>query len=419
MSSVFVMCGRSRIGVHCFFDWVTFLGGAARHAPWIKPSIVTDIETCRFRLFARQTAARSFNFRNDTRSSRDEPQNRLHPVLDMLELHRAIKIALMNDCTNPRDKVYGVYGLLSDCGASLPPVNYSVSEFELYQAFTRAMITITGAFWPAAIYVPDNVHPDLPSWVPNLSITAQSLEWWESDKGHLDLPAQLLEFKVENNIVETAPVSVAGAFALRGTSVSHVSLTAGQQWPTKKEDFPESLFAWMQFVARLEDEAQSSPEGWACEPVNAFVGLLFVGLDEKEIKQAKKLLPFVGDWFIGRRTLEVQGPDSNGFISKAHKFFVDKSEKGGDTNRFTDVIGKTFIRTSLFLTAQGDLGFARGQVKQGDTVVLLTGCPDPVVLRKKGEYWRLVGKGFVHGVESDAEWRKNVPVSEMETFVIV
>ena len=69
----------------------------------------------------------------------------------------------MNRCSDPRDKIYGVYGLLSDYTADLPPVDYSISEFALYQAFTRAMIAVTGTFWPAVISVLDNAHPDLPS----------------------------------------------------------------------------------------------------------------------------------------------------------------------------------------------------------------------------------------------------------------
>lgn len=70
----------------------------------------------------------------------------------------------------------------------------------------------------------------------------------------------------------------------------------------------------------------------------------------------------------------------------------------------------------LFDTTAGYLGLGLRDVQQGDSVCILNGCQFPMVLRQHGEFWKVVGEAYVHGLmdgEADALGL------DSETFVIV
>lgn len=55
-------------------------------------------------------------------------------------------------------------------------------------------------------------------------------------------------------------------------------------------------------------------------------------------------------------------------------------------------------RRKVVVTTGGFLGIASGGVTTGDVIALLEGGKVPLVLRRKGEHYRLVGDCYVHGV---------------------
>ena len=52
----------------------------------------------------------------------------------------------------------------------------------------------------------------------------------------------------------------------------------------------------------------------------------------------------------------------------------------------------------LVLTQKGYIGAVICDVHPGDEVCILRGCKLPVILRRVGERYRLVGGGYVHGI---------------------
>ncbi|CZR52699.1 uncharacterized protein PAC_02576 [Phialocephala subalpina] len=52
----------------------------------------------------------------------------------------------------------------------------------------------------------------------------------------------------------------------------------------------------------------------------------------------------------------------------------------------------------LFSTQKGLLGLGPGILKAGDTCCILFGAPVPIVLRRVGHHYKLVGEAYVHGV---------------------
>ncbi|KAM3073427.1 hypothetical protein ACMFMG_004677 [Clarireedia jacksonii] len=54
----------------------------------------------------------------------------------------------------------------------------------------------------------------------------------------------------------------------------------------------------------------------------------------------------------------------------------------------------------LIVTRDGYLGLAPAASKAGDVVAVVPGCDVPLVLRKEGERFRVLGEGYVHGIMS-------------------
>jgi hypothetical protein len=62
-------------------------------------------------------------------------------------LSSLVTLSNLSECSDPRDKIYALYGLLSKHVDQLPEVDYAVNPGELYESFTRAAITWTTKFW--------------------------------------------------------------------------------------------------------------------------------------------------------------------------------------------------------------------------------------------------------------------------------
>ncbi|RFN45505.1 hypothetical protein FIE12Z_10268 [Fusarium flagelliforme] len=77
-----------------------------------------------------------------------------------------------------------------------------------------------------------------------------------------------------------------------------------------------------------------------------------------------------------------------------------------------NVLFATHVGHRLFLTDSGYLGMGYESVEVGDEVWIVRGCPTPLVLRREGESFSLIGESYVHGVMNgeavgdDVKWEK-------------
>jgi hypothetical protein len=327
-------------------------------------------------------------------------------------LASAIEQSLMNNRTNPLDKVYGIYGLLPGCLNDLPPINYTIDKRALYEAFTRATIGITGKFWPAVLPVLAERDSNLPSWVPDLSIHVQVIDpEFEFEDGHPGAAMRVLDLlhHGRENIIEIVPVSSPGAFSLRGTLLSHVGGVADRRWPRRPEELGDCYWSWCQFISAAEKAFKSNPKNWPYDPWVAFNRLLLDDLEESEKKRARSFGPKLNTWEGIRKWLESY--DSGGPTARWNSMIMRSMQsKGGLVYSCRRLVGKKFEReASLFTTAAGHLGFGFGKIEHGDVIALLTGCDEPVILRKHGENWRLIGRvPYIHGDEFGSGWREQV-----------
>lgn len=78
---------------------------------------------------------------------------------------------------NPRDKVYGLYGILAECGVTgLSVIDYNKSIEDIYTEFTRAAILSDPSPYILS-GIKANPRNGLPSWVPDYADTTETLTY--------------------------------------------------------------------------------------------------------------------------------------------------------------------------------------------------------------------------------------------------
>jgi len=87
-----------------------------------------------------------------------------------------------------------------------------------------------------------------------------------------------------------------------------------------------------------------------------------------------------------------------------------------DVKHDTQLAAISCVDRRLITTAEGHLGLAPQNVRTGDIIVILD-CPFPVILRRVGEKYTLIGEGFVHGI-MNGEAMASVSAASLNTFYI-
>jgi hypothetical protein len=80
------------------------------------------------------------------------------------------------------------------------------------------------------------------------------------------------------------------------------------------------------------------------------------------------------------------------------------------SSRLVDDIIYFARRRSLFKTKQGHLGLGPGATRQGDLVVVMLGCPNPMILRetRPGQF-KVVGETYCDGIMSGEALQSPLP----------
>jgi hypothetical protein len=68
------------------------------------------------------------------------------------------------------------------------------------------------------------------------------------------------------------------------------------------------------------------------------------------------------------------------------------------TLRIVEAIRRTMMGRKFFLSSSGYMGLGPLALQEGDMICILLGCDVPLLIRKEGDYYRLVGECFVWGL---------------------
>lgn len=287
--------------------------------------------------------------------------------------------------SEPRDKVFGVLGILpQEFKYNFPP-NYSASLREVYTNVVEFLLHATGRFDVicSAIHFPFHTTSatKLPSWVPDwshmLGVVPVGVIYSFSAAGgtkakfrFVDRPLRTkLEVSgIYLDIVYDKGIAVGTYYTIEDFIMAFLNWRATilNRWPLQDDQIRESFCRTL----CLDQVKWCDARMWVRVYYHSFVS------------QIQQILPYIQlddelRWYI---SLETGIPRDN------------------RKNLIYDNCARKMSGRLFFLTYHGLMGMGTGFMQHGDIVCVPLGCSTPVILRKQrnGEY-RYVGDAYVDG----------------------
>ncbi|KAJ4318502.1 hypothetical protein N0V84_006828 [Fusarium piperis] len=286
--------------------------------------------------------------------------------------------------TDPRDKIYGLMGLLErDAFPSVPTSDYTVSTSTLYTRVALDMIRLTDSLEPLIGMRGDaRVTPGLPSWVFDWAVLdeARSPNWFPFYHRHDCFRADGDKtFKMEVSDDERL-LTLEGIYLDR---VKHVSdVIADGKTELTEQDINDTLGAWKVFLDHVVRE-----KGLETSPT---------GISWREVFCRTALGDLIFDEFPIRR---VNDNDCEMFW---------KFRKDLQSNDTWESLRQMVTRQAFFITERGYVGIGPPTTRVGDSLWVLFGGRMPFILGAVGDEEAepsnlggirkiFVGEAYVHG----------------------
>jgi hypothetical protein len=356
-----------------------------------------------------------------------------------------------NDCTDKRDKIYGLLGIIPDADLVCPRPNYDLSVEEVHRRAFGNLATETENldFLSLIVNRPPNTrgggfHANFPSWCPDMTssyfrnihrlntfliLPPQSKPQFcasgtKSAYARLSSNARIIRVSgIRLDVVDGVfPGESGSRFNLELTRQAHSEATAYGDEDKTYEALWRSFVAGLNIYNTTEGSYEAPPQfgeyfaRQCCIAERQHLRLIEEGTEvafdiDKPSSITSVFTPEDPAWpfntwykynrdavFAGRSVrqwaelftpthIEVEG-EASGTPLDQMPMWKDFSGSWGSAN-----FGRRMVTTE-----KGRVGMALELSRRGDLVCLLFGCRMPVVLRPEGEYFRFMGECYVHGL---------------------
>lgn len=339
---------------------------------------------------------------------------------------QALQVTQSLIASDPRDKIYGLLGLVDfkDCPAMEILLDYSKSTCDVYSDFTARAYQNKGLAPPDSIslflsagigHPPKGPDLELPSWVPDMRKASEWCRPFHTNLHHFRASKNtettcrvsksptgiynVLEVKViivdcvafasrlENNSFNVCDQALLEKIVAMDMteSCAHPSGVAffNVLFRTITLNIPGALYGINNFRDPIHShELHSLIRGFIIELchmlrqsniVNKFVGALLESFDWADS-------PWPRESFVQMSIRENVEATYAQFVLKSSAF---RSQEYGGT---------------LFFSTNDYIGFGPPGITNGDFLCVVFGFPMPVLMRREGEYYRLVGPCYVYGL---------------------
>lgn len=309
---------------------------------------------------------------------------------DLLEVMHTCRRKLTSE---PRDKIFGVLGVLAERIRNEIKVDYSIPVKDVYMNIFRTVVEKTESLdiLCQSIHFPTYINNNnLPSWVPdwshvsNVSPIATMYEFSASENSQV-----VADFTIINKLkISAIPL---GFIERHGIAVGTLCtlndyLMAFLQWRAcllhffdgAKEDHLPALKRRFCLTLSLEHapEGFETPEIWMEVCHHVFASTIRNRLPKLQMDH-----------------------ELEQYIELDRRLQMDDKEK---RTFIQEYFGKKMMGRCFCITNEGRLGLGTGFIKRGDVVVVPLGCSTPVVLRPEGDGYRFVGDVYIDGYMNGA-----------------
>lgn len=411
---IYVLCGEKAISWEVLHVFASTIAYHWQFFSWVDKKLSS---TPHDEIFARDGADVRLLRMDTVRDIRQAIHMKKPPTLLALMLSCQITV-----CTNPRDKIYGYWGLASDAKKLIPTPDYGKSVKEIYTDFVFAWIREYKKLdIICAAHIPRGVDelPDMPTWCPDWSgswsahsfITLPPVPMGDTRRDDIEhnplyhaagstLPSiatasftGIEDFRAERTGMGAAGL-ICDTIAKVGSPVLHLPGTPPSDWEDMLEEYAQANGGGDDQLLKAQNKllrviiADRDPVGDVRN---------YTGSEEGGMRMLIPLLRDVGN--------------------------VEKGQEVG-LQLYVNHVNNILRGRRFFITKKGYFGLAHHYVPVGARVCVLFGCSVPVLLNRMHDgLFQFLGDCFVDGMMygemiEEAKKKTKVPdkLSEEEFF---
>lgn len=298
-------------------------------------------------------------------------------------------------CVNPRDKIFGLLGMVDDGTPVQALINYSLPVESIYEAVARSFFR--DGIIDTLLFCRAKPSPNLPSWVPDWDRDDRDSEPklpipdpWGSDGIYRASGEKRQIFDLN-----TRPVQP-GILILDGTLVGEVG-AVGTVWNEKSPNSPPQFWFDVPGAQRMFAEVKSLLEDSTYTAQDKMEATWRIPIGDRELNSDS------GQW---QRATSERSKGMHQRIAAAQGATLKGDDIAG-TSSYQSIMQGTHDAKPFLLKGgkQGldnYVGLCPGETRPGDVVAILFGATVPFVLRpgpgaSEGGF-KLVGETYVHGI---------------------
>ena len=303
-------------------------------------------------------------------------------TMQLLTLAETVDIFIPHQATDPRDKIFGLLGIVSDATDSAWEPNYAITAQDLYAAVThRFMDKGRSSWWKAAgLSSPRNIN-GLPSWVPDFSarVGASPL------RGHSAGGKGVAEFTISR---ERECVMFQGYVLAEIVELGPVHKTIGKEDVKEPSESPfhTNHYEWYTATSALFSNPTNTTAFFHTLCASTFL-----------TPESQYSSPYPTESYF-----------STCYASYQHIFSLEAANTGkklffpphlaNEAQTFRNPMVVTSLERRMCSLSGGVLGLVPAGAKVGDQLCISQGVDTPLLIRKTGE--RLEGAGVSIGPET-------------------
>lgn len=321
-------------------------------------------------------------------------------------------MTLHSQCSDDRDRIYGIVGLSSD--AKVEKADYRLSARHIFLEFTLTYIQASKQLDIMLIDTQPRQSMQLPSWVP---------DWGSEGFGRISLTntwshaapyRASITFSEDYNVLTCGGVRIDevdgcgydfGTPRTDPTGMVVPSSGNSNVYKTEEEGFRALWSSIVADKARYAGgETQAPKESGAlfvekCRAVYKLLGSLIANEGLQPFRDGSTEFE---RWFQRNWNFTFAGRTLRSWALDTEWEFNFNRSQGEDVRAAMDMFEATCMHIArnrrLITTLEGYIGHAPREVKPGDVIYVLSGCKVPVALKSVGGQYRLLGECYLHGI---------------------
>ncbi|KAK4446413.1 HET-domain-containing protein [Podospora aff. communis PSN243] len=293
--------------------------------------------------------------------------------LELRPFYRIVSMLRGKRCIDPRDKFYGVLGLVPPGFAALVQPDYGNTVGEAYRDIVLSHIEHTGRLEQLEYTHQFGRKVDTPSWVPDFSadhFRQTSCGYQQNASG-----VSRCEFRYESP----------GFLHVVGKHCATLSLVSERF----RRDYGSRAIANLKLWYEMNDKLTTHPTGASAADV--FANTIQQGSLQERRRDDRRRFLTRDQWRETMHQMLACPPEVEALsISK------DRLRRRYIRESFSYCSGWAYIQTP-----EGYVGLGPPDAKEGDIICVLLGCASPVLLRETspGGHFQVIGTCYVYGLE--------------------